>query len=66
MCFDFELGGGLWVLDINKIGDMYVFYYFMFKWGGEWICGIGCVMVDKFLGLFKDYGLMFWSNEINV
>lgn len=63
---DFEPGGGLWAPDINKIGDTYVLYYSMSKWGGEWTCGIGCATADKLSGPFKDHGLMFRSNEINV
>ena len=38
----------------------------MSKWGGEWTCGIGCATADKLSGPFKDHGLMFRSNEINV
>ena len=34
--------------------------------GGEWTCGIGCATADKLSGPFKDHGLMFRSNEINV
>lgn len=50
---DFEPGGGLWAPDINKIGDTYVLYYSMSKWGGEWTCGIGCATADKLSGPLK-------------
>ena len=62
----FEEGGGLWAPDINKIGDKYVLYYSMSRWGGEWTCGIGCATADKPEGPFTDHGKMFRSNEINV
>lgn len=63
---DFELKGGLWAPDINKIGDKYVLYYSMSVWGGEWTCGIGCAVADTPAGKFKDCGMMFRSNGINV
>lgn len=63
---DFEHKGGLWAPDINKIGDKYVLYYSMSVWGGEWTCGIGCAVADTPAGKFKDCGMMFRSNGINV
>ena len=63
---DFEPKGGLWAPDINKIGDKYVLYYSMSVWGGEWTCGIGCAVADTPAGKFKDCGMMFCSNGINV
>ena len=63
---DFEPEGGLWAPDINKIGDKYVLYYSMSVWGGEWTCGIGCAVADTPAGKFKDCGMMFRSNGINV
>lgn len=63
---DFEPKGGLWAPDINKIGDKYVLYYSMSVWGGEWTCGIGCAVADTPAGKFKDCGMMFRSNGINV
>lgn len=62
----FEPKGGLWAPDINKIGNLYVLYYSMSVWGGEWTCGIGCATADKPEGPFTDHGKMFRSNEINV
>lgn len=62
----FEPKGGLWAPDINKIGDKYVLYYSMSRWGGEWTCGIGVAIADKPEGPFKDIGMMFRSNEIGV
>lgn len=63
---DFELEGGIWAPDINKIGDKYVLYYSMSVWGGEWTCGIGCAVADRPEGPFKDCGMMFRSNGIKV
>lgn len=63
---DFELNGGIWAPDINKIGDKYVLYYSMSVWGGEWTCGIGCAVSDRPEGPFKDCGMMFRSNGIKV
>ena len=31
----FEPNGNLWAPDINKIGDKYVLYYSMSRWGGS-------------------------------
>ena len=63
---DFEPGGGLWAPDINKIGDTYVLYYSMSKWGGEWTCGIGVATSDKPEGPFIDKGPLFRSKTIQV
>lgn len=63
---DFEPKGGLWAPDINKIGDKYVLYYSMSRWGGEWTCGIGCAVSEKPEGPFTDCGMMFRSNGIKV
>lgn len=62
----FEKKGGLWAPDINKVGNQYVLYYSMSRWGGEWTCGIGCATADTPAGPFKDHGMMFRSNGINV
>ena len=63
---DFEPKGGLWAPDIRKIGDKYVLYYSMSRWGGEWTCGIGVATADKPQGPFTDHGMMFRSNGIGV
>lgn len=63
---NFEKDGGLWAPDINKIGDQYVLYYSMSRWGGEWTCGIGCAISEKPEGPFQDKGMLFRSNEIKV
>lgn len=63
---DFEPKGGLWAPDINKIGNKYVLYYSMSRWGGEWTCGIGCAVSEKPEGPFTDCGMMFRSNGIKV
>ena len=62
----FEPKGNLWAPDINKIGNKYVLYYSMSRWGGEWTCGIGVAVADSPKGPFKDHGMMFRSNEIGV
>lgn len=62
----FEPRGGLWAPDINRIGDLYVLYYSMSVWGGEWTCGIGVATADKPYGPFTDKGKLFRSNEIDV
>ena len=62
----FEPKGNVWAPDINKIGDKYVMYYSMSKWGGEWTCGIGIATADKPEGPFTDRGMLFRSNEIGV
>lgn len=62
----FEPKGGLWAPDINKIGDKYILYYSMSRWGGEWTCGVGVAVADKPEGPFTDHGMMFRSNGIGV
>ncbi len=62
----FEPKGGLWAPDINRIGDKYVLYYSMSRWGMEWTCGIGVATADSPAGPFKDEGMMFRSKEIGI
>lgn len=62
----FEPKGGLWAPDINKIGDGYVLYYSMSRWGGEWTCGIGVATAEKPEDPFTDRGMMFRSSDIGV
>lgn len=62
----FEPKGGLWAPDINKIGDKYILYYSMSRWGGEWTCGIGVAVADTPEGPFTDHGMMFRSDGIGV
>ena len=62
----FEPKGNLWAPDINKIGDKYVLYYSMSRWGGEGTCCMGVATADCPAGPFKDHGMMFRSNEIGV
>ena len=62
----FEPKGGLWAPDINRIGDNYVLYYSMSRWGQEWTCGIGVATADSPAGPFKDHGMMFRSNGIGI
>ena len=56
----------LWAPDINKIGEKYVLYYSMSRWGGEWTCGIGVATAEKPEGPFIDHGMMFRSSDIGV
>lgn len=63
---NFESKAGIWAPDINKIGDKYVMYYSMSRWGGEWTCGIGVAVSDYPQGPFEDKGKLFRSNEINI
>lgn len=63
---DFEPEGGLWAPDIARIGNRYVLYYAMSKWGGEQTCGIGCATAGSPAGPFTDRGKLFRSNEIGV
>lgn len=62
----FEEKGGLWAPDINRIGERYVLYYSMSRWGGEWTCGIGLAVSDRPEGPFEDRGKLFRSDEIGV
>lgn len=62
----FEPKGGLWAPDINRIGDKYVLYYSMSRWGQEWTCGIGVATADSPAGPFQDHGMMFRSNAIGI
>lgn len=62
----FEPKGGLWAPDIDKIGNRYVLYYSMSRWGGEWTCGIGVAIAEKPEGPFIDHGMMFRSSDIGV
>lgn len=62
----FEKRGGIWAPDINRIGDKYVLYYSMSRWGGEWTCGIGAAVADRPEGPFDDLGKLFRSDEIGV
>lgn len=61
-----EPGGGVWAPDINYINGVYVMYYSLSVWGGEWTCGIGIATSNTPEGLFTDRGKLFRSNEINV
>lgn len=61
---NFELNGGLWAPDINKIEGKYVLYYSMSVWGGAQTCGISVAIADRPEGPFTDKGKLFRSNEI--
>ena len=58
-----------WAPDINRIGDKYVLYFAMSKWGGIDSCGVGVAVADKPMGPFKPVGgdgKLFTSYEIGV
>lgn len=59
-------GGNVWAPDINRIGERYVLYYSLSKWGEEHNNGIGAAVADSPAGPFTDLGLMFTSDEIGV
>jgi len=63
---NFEPNGGIWAPDINRINGVYVMYYSMSVWGGEWSCGIGIATANTPDGPFTDRGILFRSNTINV
>ena len=62
----FVQGGGVWAPDINKIGNLYVLYYSMSVWGGEWSCGIGVAVSETPEGPWSDRGALFTSDTIGV
>ena len=65
-----------WAPCINKIGDKYVIYFAMSKWGGTDSCGIGVatsstpsgpfIPYDKAGNSSSEHGKMFLSCEIGV
>jgi arabinan endo-1,5-alpha-L-arabinosidase len=59
----------IWAPDINKIGNKYVLYYALSKWGGEDSCGIGIATAKRPEGPFINIngtGKLFRSFEIGV
>ncbi len=62
----FVSGGTLWAPDINYINGLYVLYYSMSTWGGEWTCGIGVATARRVDGSYQDKGPLFTSEEIGV
>ena len=62
----FVADGGVWAPDVNKVGNLYVLYYSMSVWGGEWTCGIGTAVSEKPEGPWTDRGPLFVSKEIGV
>ena len=56
----------VWAMDVNKIGDKYVLYYALSKWGEEHENGLGVAVADDIAGPYKDHGKLFTSNEIGV
>ena len=63
---NFVQDGGIWAPDINKIDDVYVLYYAMSTWGGEWDCGIGRAVSDKPEGPYRDMGKLFISRDMDT
>lgn len=56
----------VWAMDVNKIGDKYVLYYALSKWGEEHENGLGVAVCDSISGPYTDLGKLFTSNEIGV
>lgn len=56
----------VWAMDVNKIGDKYVLYYALSKWGEEHKNGLGVAVADNIAGPYKDQGKLFTSDEIGV
>lgn len=58
-------GAGLWAPDIVKIGDKFIIYYSLSKWGDP-NPGIGIAISDHPLGPWEDKGKLFDSASIGV
>ena len=59
----------IWAPDINKIGNNYVLYFALSKWGGEDSCGIGVATSRQIEGPYQcinGNGKLFRSFEIGV
>ena len=59
-------GGSIWAPDINRIGNHWVLYYSLSKWGEIHKNGIGMAVADSPTGPFRDLGPLFISDEIGV
>lgn len=59
-------GGSMWAPDINRIGNRWILYYSLSKWGEIHKNGIGVAVADSPTGPFKDLGPLFISDEIGV
>lgn len=59
-------GGSIWAPDINRIGNHWVLYYSLSKWGEIHKNGIGIAVADSPTGPFRDLGPLFISDEIGV
>ena len=58
--------GSIWAPDINRIGDRYVLYYSLSKWGEGKANGIGVATAERPEGPYTDQGKLFTSSEIGV
>ena len=56
----------IWAPDINKIGDLYVMYYAMSKWGGIDEAGVGVAVAGSPSGPFADNGSLVVGNELGL
>ena len=59
----------IWAPDINKIGDQYVLYFALSKWGGIDSCGVGVATSARPTGPFRPVngtGKLLVSHEIGV
>ncbi len=57
--------GGIWAPDVSLYKGKYLMYYSFSTWGDP-NPGIGVAVADKPEGPFKDYGKLFFSQEIGV
>ena len=62
----FLADGSIWAPDINRIGDRYVLYYSLSKWGEGKANGIGVATAERPEGPYTDQGKLFTSSEIGV
>ncbi len=63
---NFVKGAAIWAPDVNKVGDQYVLYMSMSKWGETWTNGIGVATSKRPWGPYSNAKKLFISNEIGV
>ncbi len=61
-------GAGLWAPEVAKVGNKYLYYFSIGKWGDHWNSGIGVAYGDSPAGPFyaRDDGKLFLASEIGV
>lgn len=59
---------GLWAPEVAKVGDKYLYYFSIGKWGDHWNSGVGVAYGDSPAGPFypRDDGKLFLASEIGV